>query len=393
MPEKRTRSRKAPVPELVAPEASEHSSLYRTKAFPFVSEGTAYSFGLREYLVQPSIPRGEQAIVALRALDSGAVFGLTAGARAHLFYFHGGFGVTHVGALGDGPAEGGALVNLGGNRILGGWWGPGGGGLFRHDATVEVGQGMEQFRGATSGVEIVPLPEPGQGVAALAGPTEDGTVYALTMPDGALLAVDSQSLQTRVLARVAGAAPVLVTLPDGTLLGAFAEGQLWRYSPAEGRLDALDAHSPCQKGKRHVAGVQSLILGADGLVYGGTSTDGYVFSYCPVSGLVVNLGKPNRQSNVRALAQGHDGQLYGLVEEPEGMAHLFRFDPRTRGLTDLGILGAAFPEYWIAHSLGAMTVGPNGELFIGETDDLSHLFIYYPPVTRCSRTPTPGGAD
>ncbi len=64
------------------------------------------------------------------------------------------------------------------------------------------------------------------------------------------------------------------------------------------------------------------------------------------------------------------------------MAHLFRFDPAGRSFTDLGVLGAAFPECWTAHSLGALAVGPHGEVYIGETDDISHLFVYYPPVAR-----------
>ena len=64
------------------------------------------------------------------------------------------------------------------------------------------------------------------------------------------------------------------------------------------------------------------------------------------------------------------------------MAHLFAFDPQQRGFTDLGILGASFPDHWIAHSLGSTSVGPFGEIFIGETDNISHLFIYYPPIPR-----------
>ncbi|MBM3472716.1 MAG: hypothetical protein FJX75_05520 [Armatimonadetes bacterium] len=388
MPPKGASRRKPPVPVLTAPEAVEHASLYRTKAFPFVSEGTVYCFGLREYLVEPSIPRGESAIGALLALASGTVFGLTTGERSHLFYFHPGFGVAHVGPVSDGPAGGAALLHLGGNQILGGWWGPKGGGLFRHNATVEIGQGMEQFRGAKGAIEPLKLPEVGYGLAAFAGPTDDAAAYGLTLPDGALIRIDAGSHRTKVVARVANPTPVLVLLPSGVLLGAFAEGRLWQYAPDEGRLTALDAHAPCQKGKRYVAGVQGLILADDGLVYGGTSTDGFLFSFDPATHAVVNLGKPNRQSNIRALAQGHDGRLYGLVEEPQGLAHLFRFEPTTRGFCDLGVLGAAFPECWTAHSLGAITVGPNGELFIGETDSLSHLFVYYPPIPR-RKEPTP----
>ncbi|MEI6503877.1 MAG: hypothetical protein WCP21_22930, partial [Armatimonadota bacterium] len=57
-----------------------------------------------------------------------------------------------------------------------------------------------------------------------------------------------------------------------------------------------------------------------------------------------------------------------------------RWDRASHSFTDLGVLNAAFPESWIAHSLGSMCVGRNGELFIGETESLSHLFLYYPPI-------------
>lgn len=385
MPRKRTvKPEPEPaVPQLAAPEASENSRLYRSKAFPFVSEGSVYCFPLREHLVEPTILRGESAIGALLALEAGNVYGLTCGARSHLFYFHSGFGVADVGLVSEQPVQGGALLNMGNNTILGGWWGEAGGGLFRHDASVELGQGMEQFRGAKSAIEPLALPKDVGGIVALVGPDEEGFAYGLTTPEGSLLRIECASGKIEVIARVAGAAPVLVMLPGGGLLGAFAEGRLWEWSPwLINQPTALDAFAPCQQGKRYVAGVQSLILADNGLVYGGTSTDGYLFSYDGGTGELTNLGKPNRQSNIRALAQGHDGRLFGLVEEPEGMAHLFSFDPATRSFTDLGLLGSAFPEYWIAHSLGAMAVGPNGELFIGETDDISHLFIYYPRIAK-----------
>lgn len=64
------------------------------------------------------------------------------------------------------------------------------------------------------------------------------------------------------------------------------------------------------------------------------------------------------------------------------MAHLFAYELGACSFTDLGIIASAFPEYWIAHSFGALVTGLNGELFLGESDDISHLFIYYPPHRR-----------
>ncbi|MBM3499151.1 MAG: hypothetical protein FJX74_10830 [Armatimonadetes bacterium] len=373
--------RKRDVPELASPEAA-HGGMYRTKAFPFVSEGAVYCFGLREHLAEPSIPRGESAVSALLALRSGTVFGIATGERAHLLYFHPAFGVTHVGALGDRRAEGGALLDLGGHRLLGGWWGPEGGGLFRHSTNAEEAQGLEQFRGARSEIDRIARPTGVGGIAALAGPTAEGAAYGLTLPEGHLVCIAGERPRVQVLARVADAAPTLVALPDGRLLGACAEGRLWTYCPGEGRLEALDAHAPCQKGKRHVAGVRSLLLAGEGLVFGGTSVDGYLFSFDPASGAVANLGKPCRQSHLRALGQGRDGAIFGVAEEPQGMARLFRYDAGGVGFTDLGLLSAAFPECWTAHSVGSLAIGPSGEVYLGETDALSHLFVYYPPVQR-----------
>jgi len=358
------------------------SQLYRGKAFPFVRAGSVYAFSLREHLAEPAIPPGESAICALAAIDSGLTYGISCGARGHFFYFHPAFGIVHIGLLGEGPVEGGALVDVGGNRLVGGWHGNGSGGLFRHNTDGEAGQGLEQFRGRVTAVEPIDVPVPGDGVVALTCETGADTVYGLTAPSGTLFALDHDAGRTRILARIEAATPTLVALPSGNILGAYAEGQLWEYRVPESRLLSLDAHAPCQMGKRYVVGVQSLVLSSSGIVYGGTSTDGFLFTYDPGTGEVVNVGKPNRQSNICALAEGHDGTVYGVVEEPEGMAHLFAFDPQQRGFTDLGVLGASFPDHWIAHSLGSMSVGPFGEVFIGETDNISHLFIYYPPIPR-----------
>jgi len=378
---------KAPVaapalPRLTSATVDNPALLYRHKAFPFVRRGTLYGFALAEALVKPAIPPGESAIVALAALESGLAYGLTAGERGHAFYFHPAFGVTHLGLLGEAPVAGGAVAEVGTEEVLIGWHGPGGGGLCRHACAVEAGQGLEQFRGAATPLTPMPLPLAGEGIAVLVRDGGQRRAYGLTLPGGVLLRVGLEPQDVTPLARVDGAAPVLVRLPDGSLLGASAEGQLWRFEAQSGRLTALPAQAPCQVGKRYVAGVQSLLLSRSGLVYGGTSTDGYLFAWDPQSGNLVNLGKPVRQSNLRALAEGHDGVVYGIAEEPGGLAHLFAFDPAQRGFSDLGLVGSAFPENWYAHSVGCLSTGPFGEVFLGETDRLSHLFIYYPPVRR-----------
>ena len=376
------------VPSLTVVAETNKNRLYRNKAFPFVRHGTVYGFALKEDLVKPKILREESAIFALLALECNLTYGLTGGKHGHLFYFHPAFGVSHVSDIGTGPVSGGALVAIGNEEILGGWFGPTGGGLFRHHIGVEAAQGLEQFLGEITPVEFLPALGKGEGVSALVCNRASRTVYGLTSPGNNLfsLAVDDRKAKPKMLAKIEGASPVLALLPDGRLLGAYAEGRLWAYDPRQVQLQALPVQAPCQSGKRYVANVASLLVCANGLVYGGTGVDGYLFRFDPVAGDLVNLGKPSRQSYIRALAEGHDGLIYGIVDEPKGMAHLFTYNPAGGGFADLGILGTTIPEYWFAHSIGTMSVGPFGEIFLGETDDISHLFIYYPPIPRAVKS-------
>jgi hypothetical protein len=375
------------IPTLAAVAMDNHAQMYRHKAFPQVRQGTLYGFALAEALVQPAIGPGESAILALAALDSGLAYGISGGDRGHAFYFHPAYGVTHLGLVGTGPVCAAAVVDVGGDEIVGGWREATGGGLFRHTCAVEAGQGLEQFRGAvTPLLPLAPLPA-GEGVVALVGDRGAQAVFGLTQPGGLLFRLDAGQSEIRALGRIEAAAPVMVLLPGGRLLGAFAEGQLWQFDLETGALRALPAQAPCQMGKRYVAGVQTLLLSRSGRVYGGTSTDGYLFSYDPTNdaageNALTNLGKPVRQSNIRALAEGHDGRIFGIAEEPGGLAHLFVFDPVQRGFDDLGMVGAAFPDHWLAHSVGCLSVGPYGEIFLGESDRISHIFIYYPPVAK-----------
>ena len=122
------------MPDLPAEAAARTSGQYRGRTFPLVHKGALYCFSLKECLRPPAIEPGESAVLALAALRVGLTLGIAGGARGHLFYFHPAFGVVRAGALDERPIEGGALLAVGDSRVVGGWWGTHGGGLFRHDA-------------------------------------------------------------------------------------------------------------------------------------------------------------------------------------------------------------------------------------------------------------------
>ena len=366
---------------------TERNRLFREKAFPFVRTGTVYGFELHEELVEPTILPSESAISALLSMQSGNIFGLTSGKRGHLFYFNPLYGVVDVGLISETPVAGGALVETQTDQIIGGWWAEnGGGGLFWHDAVFEKGVGLEDFKGAKYPIECLALPDQNDGISALVYHKASQKVFGITRPGNKIISFDVKSRRVEMVAQVDSiVSSVLVFLPEGKLLGSCEEGQLWQYQLGEARLEMLKDYVPCQMGKRYASGVGSLLVSSSGLVYGGTTTDGFFFSYDTVKRKVINLGKPNRQSNIRALTEGYDGLIYGVVEEPHGLAHLFYFAPGNREFVDLGVLTACIPIYWTAHSLGSICTGIHGEIFLGETDTISHLFVYYPPVVRRER--------
>ena len=77
--------------------------------------------------------------------------------------------------------------------------------------------------------------------------------------------------------------------------------------------------------------------------------------------------------------------VYGIGGGVGGMGHLFRYDPESGDLRDLGIPLATSQQYWHGYEFDAATTGPHGEIYLGESDRISHLFIYFPPIPERKR--------
>jgi hypothetical protein len=96
------------------------------------------------------------------------------------------------------------------------------------------------------------------------------------------------------------------------------------------------------------------------------------------SGQIISLGKPFSQPRIRCLAFGNDGYLYGIAGQ--NCCHLFRYDPQSGDLSDLGIFRVKIPRSWHAYEFDAAATGPNGIIYFGENDRISHLFTYQPQL-------------
>jgi hypothetical protein len=72
-----------------------------------------------------------------------------------------------------------------------------------------------------------------------------------------------------------------------------------------------------------------------------TPIAGVLFSLDPHDLEIKSLGKSLAEPRVRAMACVPDGRVYGISGNEGGMGHLFRYDPLSNELADLGILMSA----------------------------------------------------
>jgi len=351
-------------------------------SLPYVYEGRMFNraLQLQQDLSEP-IPPGECAITALAATPDGTVFGATSGVRSHLFRYSGGppdDGVYDLGVIKGACAVRRALVAADDGTILGG--------------VSEAADGEKEgalFRCSGREIELLPAPVPDECVAALAIDRDRGIAYGLSSKSRNLFSVEVGTGKVSVKERVTEAgdvSDVLVLDRSGNVYGAGPLGRLFRFDPEKDEIDNLPLSLPTVAGREFYNRMDSAALDpATGLIYGGGSADGVIFVFDPQEMTIRSLGKVLAERRCRALTVGLDGRVYGVAGEPSGMGHLFRYDPETHQLRDLGIPYASSERSWHGYEFDAACTGLNGEIYLGESDRISHLFIYFPPIRPARR--------
>ena len=59
---------------------------------------------------------------------------------------------------------------------------------------------------------------------------------------------------------------------------------------------------------------------------------------------------------------------------------LFCYDPRKGELRSLGVAVSVLERRRYGYSFGDAAVGRDGQIFLGENDDLGHLWMYFPKI-------------
>ncbi len=352
---------------------------------------------------QPCLPRNECAVTALAVAQDGGVFGATSGSRSHLFFRTPLAGrLLLLNTLGSGPAVCRSLLMDAQGRLFAGVTGGADatGRLYMYDAPRQadwmrayddVDRGEFSGRILTPGGDCTRLDDrgpcvPGEGICAMALDEPRGRIYGLSWPGGKFFIHDIASRQTEIRDIFAqhivkaGNLSRAMLCHQGAVYFSGHHGYIIRYTPDDGAFTDTGWKLPCGAGREYLNYAEAFAAARDGRIYGGAAADGCLFRLDPERGGILNFGRPAAAGSLAALAVGRDGLVWGLAGGPNLLTHLVRFDPRTGGMLDCGLMRSRIPKTWIIHRAATMAAGPDGELYIGENDAISHLFVYFPPV-------------
>ena len=355
----------------------------------------------------PLIPRGEGAISAL-SLDavSGTVFGTTCGARPHFFSYVSSVdlmrSMTTFGNDGDVCHS---MAQTDDGKLYFGTFNPTApGALYMYDVPECRATYMNMAccdRGEFTNYSGRPQGKMGEvndcqlDLSSLG--TQDGiyaltavgnNLYGITKPGGFFFIYNTETKELRshdifrpLIQEQNNLSKILFTYEGGIYFTAH-HGYIIRYDIASDEFQETGLKIPCAAGREYLNCLAAIVPAGEGVFYGGTHGDGYIFRLNLKENTLVNLGKPSGEWQIRAMTLGRDGVIWGITGRDKDLSHLFAYEPETGDVSDKGIMRAKIPNTWIIHRADAMLTGLDGELYIGEHDDISHLVTYFPPIGK-----------
>jgi len=372
----------------------------------FVTEGhlEVRALGAKEFTAP--IPPGESAVTALVHHPNGHIYGATSGNNAHLFFYNPAPDADAVADIGIVAPHSSipALAVLPDGSILGVVnQSDGAAALFRY-RSCDVLLAEKDFSGM--GVrEIFDLPAEDQlffstidpchsagKIEVLAEPqlpeamadvlVTGERIYLLGSTSGTLYRYLAEERKINAVGRLdvnGNFSPRLVADAAGNVYGAGLNGQFFRCPPDADKLEKLNVKAPCLKGRELYNRVTAWVCDhKNDILYGGT-IDGIIFQFILSENRMVCLGKPVDITDVKGMAVS-GGRVFAIIGAKGDCAHLAFYDNATRDLRDLGCLLARSERPWNGYEFGCMTTGNNGTVFLGETDRISQLFMYFPSV-------------
>jgi hypothetical protein len=90
--------------------------------------------------------------------------------------------------------------------------------------------------------------------------------------------------------------------------------------------------------------------------------------------------KPLLQYRIAGLVPGDNGRIYGVGGDRDELARLFSYNPATGVYEILGFVDVNRRPYytWQAYEIQAMAAAPDGTVYIGQSERISKLYLFYP---------------
>lgn len=377
--------------------------LRRHRGTPFVSEGAFICRRLRYNSQYRDLPDGSSAITSLVAAPDGVVYGATSGETVHVFAYNPEppfDTVAHLAALkGETDcrralvweAEGSVIC---GTRAAAGGKQPDawpGGALYRTTGMPFYFDAVQEWPRGFGQAEKLAVPVEGEGIAALAIDRVRRRLYGISDKTSTFFVYDLEAKRLDVRQPVDPYwqfSENLMATPDGLLLTTGVGGRIVRFDPQTDRLETLDAVVPSFPSRGMYARIDSWTWDAlSGLFYVGDKADGLLYTLNPRTLETCLLGKPTDRVRIRALTAATDGRVFGIAGQPGDMGQLFVYEPASRQLRNLGIPLTAVEERRYGYEFDSAATGPQGQLYFGESEWSSRLFVYFPTY------PTPPAAS
>jgi hypothetical protein len=339
----------------------------------FLTEGSAVAFPLCFPGASSPIPPDESHIPALDVSPEGIVYGGTSGVLAHLFVgmFHGVTGVVFdLGGITG--AQECVSVCCAKEKVVACVNGPDGGRIITcpiqplpFDLIQEWGFTRPEFEDigpAVPNESIVHAVLDGSR-ERLIGATES-TLFSLEIASGKITRLGAISVSSR-----------LAVGDRGGVFGLDESHSLFHCDPDSRSLTRKAVLLP--EGSWSGGGLRWAKDPRSGALY--TSDDsGNLFAFTEARGFSGPLGKAPLMP-VGPMAVTFDGRLFGSCGD--GIGKLFSYEPRMHQVKNLGVIVSVLERRRYGYQFGAAAVGRDGQIYLGENDNLGHLWIYFPRIS------------
>ncbi len=335
------------------------------------------------------IPNGESAITALSVAPNGNLYGATSGKRSHLFVLNPRHG--YVQPLGFLPATtivtNAVVVSAVGDVYIGA---SPQGHLLKYTPQNEDRLPIK-VKEPCAVSDLGPAMRGGS-IFALAIDRNANVIYGLSSANAHFFKFSIANSTFTDFGVVAREAPegekfevdkmmsrMLAIDGKGNVYSSGENGSLFKFDEAKQRLEKLGVRAPAVPGREPWTRVDAFLLDTTGVIFGGTS-DGYLFRFDPEKLTVENLGKPLNQYRLAGLVPGPGGKIYGVGGDDEEIARLFSYDPQNGRYEVLGFVDVNRRPYysWQAYVIKAMAAGLDGTIYIGQSERISKLYLFYP---------------